>query len=241
MNMIMVKDGHIALAAAILNETQHLAWGTLPGDYPDKWGVEGNAPTYVLHRATETLTHVEAGGTDRLSNPPASIEAVVYGETTYQAGADYLSAEDGVDWSPAGAEPDAGAEYSVTYVFRVDVADITVLEGEVGRRPATVKNFAYEDPNGTIVANDTTWSLTDTPTRHLYFQFKFDADDASAAVIYQLGIFLGTITGADVPAGQYYLAPGDTDDPGRLMMAENVQPFARHPATREMFEYVITF
>ncbi len=119
-----------------------------------------------------------------------------------------------------------------------DAAEALLLE--IGRRLSTVKSYAMEDANGDIVANGTKWSKTNTPTRHVYLQFKFDADDASEEIIRQLGIFIGTIPSAGNEQ-KHYLLPSDIETGGTLFMAENVKPIARNNATREMFEYIITF
>lgn len=76
----------------------------------------------------------------------------------------------------------------------------TNLLQEVGRRLVTQKSFCRPDPAGPIEVNEQTWILSDTPTRYIYLQFKFDFQDAPADTLYQLGIFLSTIPMFDQPA-----------------------------------------
>ncbi|NSW86777.1 MAG: DUF4815 domain-containing protein [Syntrophobacteraceae bacterium] len=242
MNMIMVEDGHTSLAQALFDETFHMAWGGLPDDYPDKWTIEETPPDYVLLTETATLTKGASGGLDALPKTPVdSIVSVVAGVTTYLQGTDYALSGNAVNWELPGAEPETGVTYQVTYRYRVSLALRHALELEKGRRLVTLKTYAVEDPNGSIIANGTKWSSTDTPTRNLYLQFKFDADDAPTDIIYQLGIFMGTTPAEGVAPDKQYLLPSEIGNAGILFMAENVAPFARNPATREMFEYVITF
>ncbi len=147
-----------------------------------------------------------------------------------------------VNWSLAGAEPTTPNPYHVEYVYKNDLVTFSTLLSELGRRLATQKSYCYEDPSGFIVTNDKSWSLTVTPTRHLYLMFKFDSSDAENDIIYQLGLFLGSTPEAAVPPGKQYLEyPGEVDDEGTLFMIDNIKPFARNSYTREMFEYVITF
>lgn len=241
MNMIMVEDGHTSLAQAMFNETFHMAWGGLTDDYPDKWTIEDTPPDYVLLTETATLTKGTSGGSDVLPETPDSIVSVVAGETTYVQGTDYALSGNAVSWELPGAEPVTGTAYQVTYWYRVSLAMRHALELEKGRRLVTLQTYAVEDPHGSIIANGTKWSSTATPTRNMYLQFRFDADDAPTDIIYQLAIVMGTTPAAGVAPDKEYLLPSEIGNAGILFMAENVVPFARNPATREMFEYVITF
>lgn len=79
------------------------------------------------------------------------------------------------------------------------------------------------------------------PTKNLYIAFRFDADDAYDKEIYQIGIFLNTITNPLLPAGQMYFTPAQVTNSGMLYMVENLEPFPRAAGKREIFEYVITY
>lgn len=113
---------------------------------------------------------------------------------------------------------------------------------EVGRRVVTTKQYVEEDAeNGTIEANNTKWKISTVPTRNIYLQFKFEAKEAASNVIRQVGIFTGTVRQDNVPSGQYYLTPDQVKEKGALFMYQNLAPIARNLATREVFEYVLTF
>ena len=113
---------------------------------------------------------------------------------------------------------------------------------EVGRRIVTDKAYVKEDKeNGTVEANNTKWARSATPTNHFYLMFKFEAKDAPTAVLRQVGLFTGTQKKASVPATKYFLLPEDLENKGALFMYQNIAPIVRNTATREVFEYVITF
>ena len=117
----------------------------------------------------------------------------------------------------------------------------TSLLGEIGRRISTFKSYVTEDPNGTIVANNSTWSQSTEPTRHIYLQFKFEASDASDKVVRQVGLFQGSVKKDTVEVGKLFLQPSDLEDEGILFMYQNIEPVSRNASTREIYEYVITF
>lgn len=59
-----------------------------------------------------------SGGIDFLSKKPVvSIVAITQGGTTYKVNTDFNLLNDGVDWSPSGAEPALGSSYSVTWTY----------------------------------------------------------------------------------------------------------------------------
>lgn len=176
------------------------------------------------------------GGNDGLSALP-SVEHYTPG-VPFTKTTDYVLFNNQIDWSPAGAEPAVGERYKVHY-RRLNF-NILELINEVGRRQVTFKAYAFEDPSGTIVAQGRTWSLSSTPTRHLYLQYKFDPGDASDKIIYQLGIFMGTVPTVGNENLQY-LIPQQIQDFGTILTIENVEPYPRNPSTREMLEIVITF
>jgi hypothetical protein len=77
----------------------------------------------LTRQRTVTVTH---GGFSGVRDPlpdesVVSIVSVTQGGTTYTQGTDYTLINDGVDWSPAGAEPATGSTYSVTYQYRLIV------------------------------------------------------------------------------------------------------------------------
>lgn len=93
----------------------------------------------LTQQVTRNIVKGAAGAKDQLPDSPVvSVVSVIQGATTYAVTTDYTVAGDFIDWSPAGAEPDPGTTYQVTYTFRhhggkaYRLLDVTVLG------PATV-------------------------------------------------------------------------------------------------------
>lgn len=116
----------------------------------------------ITREKTVTLTRGGfSGGADALPDTSVlSITAVnqggtwngtaYTGGTTYPAGTGYLLTADRVDWSPTGAEPGVGTQYSVTYRYLTTVAPTAV--------DATGWTVAGAVP-GTLVLSDYKWKL----------------------------------------------------------------------------------
>lgn len=242
MTMEMVEVGHELHAEAMKQRTFHLAWGGLPGDYPEaaKWGIEDTPPPGNSSVATATLTKGALNTADSIGQTGVlTIVSIVEGGTTYVQGTDYQLTNNTVDWSLGGSEPAVDATYTVT--FRIYDESMTEILDEVGRRKPTQSEYVEEDEAGDIVCNGKKWSIVAYRTPYVYLNFKFDADDAPTGTIYQAAIFVGTTAKAEVPAGQYYLLPSEIEDAGDLYMIENIVPISRSNGKREVFEYVITF
>lgn len=121
-------------------------------------------------------------------------------------------------------------------------ADATALTAEIGRRTALEAAYVTPDAEGDIVIDGAgRFSRSVEPTNNLYSTFRFDFADAPAAVIREIGVFVGTVTDPDLPAGQQYFVPADIVDPGVLLQIEHKAPIYRSPSTRETFEILITF
>ena len=119
--------------------------------------------------------------------------------------------------------------------------DATELLNEVGRRTADLVQFVTPDEDGVIVLPTGNYSVSATPTNHLYIKTKFTFTDASSSVIREVSAFVGTQPIAGLPAGQRYFTPSQIADPGRMLHLENIQPIFRSPAIEETFEIVVTF
>ncbi len=118
----------------------------------------------------------------------------------------------------------------------------TALISEVGRRAIFEKRFCTPDVNGEIIVPTGRFTFSDaTPTNNLYLSFKFDFTDASDKVIRELGVFSSTVLDGGLPGGQLYFTGSDVTDPGILLLLEHTAPIHRNAATRETFEFVITF
>ena len=119
--------------------------------------------------------------------------------------------------------------------------EATELMNELGRRTVTQVGYVVPDVNGTIELPTGKFSLSATPTNHLYLSTQFEFSDASSSVIREIGVCVGSQMVGGLPVGQTYFAPAQVADPGLLMHVEHFQPIYRSPAIRESFEIVITF
>lgn len=119
--------------------------------------------------------------------------------------------------------------------------DAAGLVAEIGRRTATQVGFVIPDAAGTIETPQGNFTLSGTPTRHLYVRVVFAFDEAATEHIRELGIFLGTGILAGLPAGQRYFTPAQITDQGELYLLDRSQNFQRNGAVRPAFEYVLPF
>lgn len=117
----------------------------------------------------------------------------------------------------------------------------TALVAEVGRRQATQVAYVVEDPQGSIETPQGNFSLSETPTRHVYVRVIFAFNEAASDHIRELGVFVGTQTSPGLPAGQRYFTPSQIVNPGRLYLLDRSQSFQRNGAVRPAFEYVFPF
>lgn len=124
----------------------------------------------------------------------------------------------------------------------VEQTTATALMNEVGRRPALEVAFVEPNSDGEIAVEGAgRFTRSTTETNQLYLTFKFDFADASSEVIREIGVFVGTETDPDLPAGQMYFVPSEVVNGGTLLQLENKAPIYRSASTRENFEILITF
>ena len=116
----------------------------------------------------------------------------------------------------------------------------TELILEVGRIVAQVKEYVIPDNAGVIDVDGVKWSISATPTKFIYTKFVFEQEMNSSDSIYQLGVFTNTVPSVGFEA-ETYLQPSNIADVGKLILLENQPVVFRNSATREIFEYVITF
>lgn len=117
----------------------------------------------------------------------------------------------------------------------------TELQDVIGFRKATQVSFCEPDNDGAIEVSSGKFSLTATPTRHLYLQFRYDFADALGETIREIGVFLGTQVADELPAGQVYFPTVQVNDSGKLLLLENYRPLVRDEGVRESFDFVVTF
>lgn len=118
----------------------------------------------------------------------------------------------------------------------------TALVAELGRLEALEIAFVIPDAEGVITTpSGGTYTASVVPTRYLFMDFHFEFDDEPTATIREVGVFVGTVADVLVPEGQKYLLPAEVDDPGSLLLLENLTPeIVRSVAVRERFKYVLT-
>ena len=117
----------------------------------------------------------------------------------------------------------------------------TDLIREVGRRVVDEVLFCVGDENGELITPTGRFTASENPTNNLYIKTKYDFTDAAEYTIRELGLFVGTVTNGELPAGQKYFLPTDLIDPGILLLLEHSVPLIRTAATRESFSFVVTF
>lgn len=114
----------------------------------------------------------------------------------------------------------------------------TALVNEVGRRLADSVDYVVPDVAGAIVMpSGQRYTITGTKTNRILVQCVFAFSDASAAVIREIGIFVG---GTTTGAGPYFTG-GGVVTPGLMAQYENVAPIYRSPTVGPSVQTVITF
>ena len=117
----------------------------------DRTPAVGLPQVRIQARKTVQLTHGGfTGAADPLPDDAVlQIESITQGGTTYQPGSDYKLAQNQVDWSAAGAEPNPGSTYQATYVYMtqatptdVDATGFTVAGALTGTLIHTTYDYA---------------------------------------------------------------------------------------------------
>ena len=115
----------------------------------------------------------------------------------------------------------------------------TALVAELGRARAVVLEFAYPDVDGYITFPSGKFSVSATPTDHLYLKFQFGHQDEPLARIREIGVFVGSVPAPGTTVGQNYFTPDQISYAGRLMLLERFPFIDRSLAVRQSFEFVI--
>lgn len=228
---ILTASGRAALAAAIKEQTLHLALG------------EGD-PLWDTTKAIITPFD-EAGVIELGFTHLADIRLTTLDDQTeYLLDVDYsANAREGVIRRlPDSSIPEQG---DVTVHFKVahppEPIGQTALLREVGRRVVDEVHFVAADPEGEIVVPTGRYRLVTEPTNHLFIRVRFDFEDAATSVVREQGLFVGTQTDPELPLGQKFFIPAQITDAGILLVLQNSVPIVRQPSTRETFEFVVTF
>lgn len=119
--------------------------------------------------------------------------------------------------------------------------DAPGLVAEIGRRTATQVGFAVPDDAGSIETPNGNFSPSPVPTRWLHVRCTFAFDDAPAAHIREIAVFIGTKTDPGLPSGQRYFTPDQLTNPGHCYLLDRSQNFGRSGTVRAGFEYILPF
>lgn len=167
---ILTASGRAALAAAIKQQTLHLALGE--GD--SLWDTPKEISTAFDESGVITL-----GFTHLADIRVTSLD----GQTTYGLDGDYsANAREGlIRRLPASTIPEQGA---VKIHFKIEhpqeaIGQTTLLR-EVGRRVVDEVHFVAADPEGEIVVPTGRYRLSTEPTNHLFIRVRFDFEDGRA-------------------------------------------------------------
>jgi hypothetical protein len=117
----------------------------------------------------------------------------------------------------------------------------SALVAPVGFRKAAQVSFVLPATEGGIVLPSGRYDLSAAQTNYLYLRFTLDFENASTATIRETGILLDTVVNAGLPVGQMFFGADEVTNPGTLYLLEHVPAIIRTPATRETFEFVLTF
>lgn len=117
----------------------------------------------------------------------------------------------------------------------------TELLEEVGRRKASLVDYCEPDVLGDILVNGTTYKLSTTTTKYLYYKFILDPSDGGSEEICQRALFIDVVPLGSVPPGQYWLIPSELDDPGIMWQLQNVVPANLDPLKKGFYEVVQEF
>ena len=99
----------------------------------------------------------------------------------------------------------------------------TKLVKEIGRKKNTRAFFVNENDNGEIdMPGGRRYSYSDSPTRQIYFHFIFNFGEGIAVPIREVGIFMDTVTNANLPQDQTYFEPHEITKPGTLLLLEHL-------------------
>lgn len=142
-----------------------------------------------------------------------------------------------INW--IGSRPLDGQSYKISYWAKTLLSVQTDLIQIVGYKKAVSKNYVVEDPNGSIQANDTFWSISNVPTKYLALLFLLDNQDIPAGkVIRQFGL----VTNLTLSSGNIndFILPSQILDSGDLMIIDNIPPFRKEPINSEQISIVIS-
>jgi hypothetical protein len=134
-----------------------------------------------------------------------------------------------------------------------DIGAVQLLN-EIGRRALSRSLYVVPDANGDIevpvsVTQDQNggwnvekerFSVSETPTRHLYLEFNLDYTDAVDETVREIGLYVGSVLKPGLPPGQMFFNKSDFVSEGLLFEIEHKRPYIREVNRRTTFAWVIS-
>lgn len=113
------------------------------------------------------------------------------------------------------------------------------LVSEIGRKASHRKMFVTPNDHGEIILpNGKRYSASETPTKHLYFQFQFDYGDGAGVTISEIGLFTDTKVHEDSKT-KTFITPDDIEDAGTLLLLSHLEnPDTFNPQKKGAYELV---
>ena len=234
---ILTKSGRAAIAAAIKSQPLYLALGAGSPHWDTQF---------------ETTVTLEPDIPVALYAPVDEISITAPDGALWVRDQDYrLDAAAGrLTWlGSAGEDADASAAITATATVTVryrtgrasEETGAQALMAEIGRRLVEERHFVEPDPEGEIVVPTGRFRVVAGPSNHLFLRVRFDFEDAAGTTVREQALFVGTELVPELPPGQRYVPPEAVMDPGILLVLQHAAPIVRHAATRETFEFVVTF
>ena len=230
---ILTKSGRAAIAAAIKSQPLYLALGAGSPHWDTQFEttvtLEPDIPV-ALYAPVDEISITAPDGALWVRNQDYRLDAAA-GRLTWLGSAGEAAA--------------ASAAATVTVRYRTGRAaeetGAQALMAEIGRRVVEERHFVEPDPEGEIVVPTGRFRVVAGPSNHLFLRVRFDFEDAAGTTVREQALFVGTELVPELPPGQRYVPPEAVMDPGILLVLQHAAPIVRHAATRETFEFVVTF
>lgn len=121
--------------------------------------------------------------------------------------------------------------------YDIDQTDVTA---EFVRKKIVNKQFCTPDEEGEIQTDRGNFSLSVTPTEHLYCKGTLEPTEYNTQVIREFGLFYGTVVDEDTEPGQLLFTPSEVTSKGTLVLVRRKVAIQRTATTRQLCEFVWT-
>ena len=226
---ILTKSGRAAIAAAIKSQPLYLALGAGSPHWDTQFEttvtLEPDIPV-TLYAPVEEISVTAADGALWVRDQDYRLDAAAGRFTWLGNAGEATTATVTVRYRTGRAAEETGAQ---------------ALMAEIGRRVVEERHFVEPDPEGEIVVPTGRFRMVAGPSNHLFLRVRFDFEDAAGTTVREQALFVGTELVPDLPPGQRYVLPEAVMNPGILLVLQHAAPIVRHAATRETFEFVVTF